>query len=83
VLLLRHECDFLPQRVERQVDEPDAPDLDPAQARRVDACQQAPERRLSRSGRTDHGDSLSRREVKVDAVQHVPLGDVRVAHVPS
>ena len=81
MLLLRHERDLLPQRVEREVDEPDAADLDPAHARRVDACEQATECGLSCTRGPDHGDSLSRREVEVDPVQDVPLGDIRVAHV--
>ena len=69
------------QRLERQVDEPHAADLDAALARRVDAREQAPERRLARAGRPDDGDALAGLEVEVDAVQDVAVVDVRVAHV--
>jgi hypothetical protein len=37
VLLLRDESDFLAERVQRQVDEPDTSDLDEALTRRVNA----------------------------------------------
>ena len=81
MLLLRHERDLLPQRLERQVDEPDAADVHATAPRRVDAREQAAERRLARARRPDDRDALARLEVEVDAVQHVALGDVRVAHL--
>ena len=80
VVLLGDECHLGAQRVERQVDEPDAPDLDAAAARRVNAREEAAECRLSGTGRPDHRDALSRLEVEVDPVQHVALRDVRVAN---
>ena len=81
VLLLRDERDLAAQRLEREVDEADAADLDPARARRVDAREQTAERRLARARRPDDGDALARLEVEVDAVQDVAAVDVRVAHV--
>ena len=50
-------------------------------ARRVDAGEQAAERRLARARRADDGDALARLEVEVDAVQDVAALDVRVADV--
>jgi hypothetical protein len=68
VLLLGHERDLLAQRVERQVDEPDAADVDATHARRVDAGEQPAERRLAGARRADDRHALARLEVEVDPV---------------
>ena len=81
MLLLRDERDLLAQRLERQVDEADAADVDAADARRVDAREQTPERRLAGARRADDRHALARLQVEVDAVQHVAVRDVGVAHV--
>ncbi len=47
----------------------------------MDAGEQAAERRLAGTGRTDDGDPLAGLEVELDPVQHVAAGDVGVAHV--
>ena len=82
MLLLRHERNLLPKRLERELDEPDAADLDLPGARRVDAREKPAECRLARARRADDGNALARAQVEVDAVEHVPADEVRVPHVP-
>ena len=81
VVLLGDQRDVAAQVVQRQLDQPDAADGDRAGARRVDAGEQPAQRRLARAGRADHGEPLARRDVQVDAVQHVAPLDVGEAHV--
>ena len=83
VLLLRHERDLLAQRLERQLDELDAAHLDPPGPRWMDPCEQASEGRLACAGRPDDGHPLARLEIEVDPVEHVPAGNVGIAHVAS
>jgi hypothetical protein len=81
VLLLRDERDLLAEGLEWQVDEAHAAHLHRARARRVDSREEAPERRLARARRPDDRHALSRLEIEVDAVQHIPPLDVREADV--
>ena len=81
VLLLRDERNLLAQRVQREVDEADAADLDAPFPRRMDARQQAAEGRLPGARGPDDRYPLARLQVEVDPVEHVAVGDVRVAHV--
>ena len=81
VLLLGDERDLLAQRLQRELDEMDAADLDAARPGRVDPGEEAAESRLARAGGPDDRDALARPQVEVDAVQHVPTGDIRVADV--
>ena len=71
----------LAQRVQRQVDEADAADLDAPLPRRMDAREQAAQGRLPGARGPDDRYTLAGLEVEVDPVEHVAVGDVRVAHV--
>ena len=81
VLLLRHERDLAAERVELEIDERHAPDLDRARRGRMDPGEQAAERRLARPRGADDGDPLARLEVEPDPVQDVASGNVGVTHV--
>ena len=81
MLLLGHERDLAAQRVELEIDERHAADLDRAGPRRVDAREQPAERRLAGARGPDDGDPLARLEIEPDPVQHVAARDVGVAHV--
>ena len=81
VLLLRHQRDLAPQRLQVEIDEAHVTHLDPSRARRMDAREQAPQRRLPRPRRSDDGDPLAGLEVEVEAVQHVAPVDVGVTDV--
>ena len=81
MLLLCHERNLAAERLELEIDERHATDLDGARARRVDAGEQATERRFARAGRAHHGDPFAGLEVELDPVQHVATGNVRIAHV--
>ena len=81
MLLLGDEGDFATQRVELEIDERYAADLDRAGPRRVDAREQAAERGLPCARGPDDGDPLARLEIERDPVQDVPSRHVGVAHV--
>ena len=71
----------LTQRVERKVDEANAADLDAPLPRRMDAREQAAQGRLPGARGADDRYPLTRLQVEIDPVEHVAIGDVRVAHV--
>ena len=83
VLLLGDERNLRAQRVQREVDQADAADLDAPLARRMDAGQQAAQGRLPGARGPDDSYSLARLQVEIDPVEHVAIGHVRVAHVVS
>ena len=60
VLLLRDERDLLAQRLQRELDEMDAADLDAARPGRVDPREEPAERRLACAGGPDDRDALAR-----------------------
>ena len=81
MLLLGHEGDLAAQRVELEIDERHAADLDRAGPRGMDPGEQPAERGLPRARRSDDGDSLAGLEIEPDPVQDVAARDVGVANV--